>query len=571
MRLLVKSNPTWEKYINDFGETDITNVNRRSQRNLAFLGINEETLSYRKIAADIILEHKQDIVQKIMERFMTIEQIQHVVEKYMSGSELQSHLENYLESFLTAELDQNYVEDRLKIGKIQSKVHLTSEYFIPAYQVLFQHLEAVLIANMRKPEKLGYVLLAVHKLAAFDLQLIEQAYFEDTNKYFFFRISEMVNKVTELDTTENLIKGVHEQIEVTHNVSAASEQMGTSIEEIAGSAVNVAENTDEAVRAAKESQKTISRSLDDIQEMGKVYDEVVNRVSMLEEEIQHTREVIAIIKGIADQTNLLALNASIEAARAGEHGKGFSVVASEVRKLSEHTNEQISKIETNMENLMDVSIQVTEQIKKTSGLMEEGVKDSKLAEKELAAIVNTMQDILHSTSQIAAMTEEQTSAVQDIAEISNVIFNLSHDTEEIAKETGKLIFDLSSGMEDYRNQFLGLRMHMEYEDIIKIAETEHHMLRWKVYNMLLGVNPVTDNLPNHADCYLGEWYYGDLPEHVRNMHSFQALEEPHRELHEYADQAIRFIRSEQFAEAREMLGKMYEKNKQIMDLLHTMK
>ena len=60
--------------------------------------------------------------------------------------------------------------------------------------------------------------------------------------------------------------------------------------------------------------------------------------------ISEITNVSASIQEIATQTNLLALNASIEAARAGEAGKGFAVVAEEIKKLSEDTNNQISKV-----------------------------------------------------------------------------------------------------------------------------------------------------------------------------------------------------------------------------------
>lgn len=55
------------------------------------------------------------------------------------------------------------------------------------------------------------------------------------------------------------------------------------------------------------------------------------------DETGKVRETLAVISEIFRSMKIMAFNASVEAARAGQHGRGFSVLADEVKKISERT------------------------------------------------------------------------------------------------------------------------------------------------------------------------------------------------------------------------------------------
>jgi len=118
----------------------------------------------------------------------------------------------------------------------------------------------------------------------------------------------------------------------------------------------------ESIEDANKEILTVTKGADDVAQIGgKLLDETL----IASQEMKKSDEVLTFIKRIADQTNLLGLNASIEAARAGDLGRGFGVVASEIRKLSNETvasTEKIKEILTNMQKSMEAIVRSVEEV-----------------------------------------------------------------------------------------------------------------------------------------------------------------------------------------------------------------
>lgn len=152
---------------------------------------------------------------------------------------------------------------------------------------------------------------------------------------------------------------------------------------------------------------SVSRIMSSAEEMTASSLEVSENQHKLSEEIKKvggmTKEihnVVEFIREIAEQTNLLALNAAIEAARAGEHGRGFSVVADEIRKLSNASKNTVFKIKEFLDN-------ITESVETTIEMGNYTLINSEQQSQAIEEVTESVEEVTNLVNDVARLVEDR--------------------------------------------------------------------------------------------------------------------------------------------------------------------
>ncbi len=224
--------------------------------------------------------------------------------------------------------------------------------------------------------------------------------------------------------------GASEIAEGNSDLSQRTEQQAASLEETAVSLQGLTGTVRQSADNARQASALAGGAVDVAAQGGRVVNEVVATMALINASSKRIVDIIGVIDGIAFQTNILALNAAVEAARAGEHGRGFAVVAAEIRSLSQRSAGAAKEIKQLIDDSVDRVGTGTAQVESAGRTMEEIVASVKRVDELIAqisvgaqqqsdGIVQINQAVEHidqSTQQNAALVEEASAAARSMEE-----------------------------------------------------------------------------------------------------------------------------------------------------------
>ncbi|WP_145151394.1 methyl-accepting chemotaxis protein [Paenibacillus xylanexedens] len=266
-------------------------------------------------------------------------------------------------------------------------------------------------------------------------------------------------------TMEEIATGMDTQVRMVGDGFHTINELSTGFQQMTENTQNM---SDEATNASAKTMSGNEAVQSAVGQMNSIHQTVQTLAAVIEELSNHSQEIGLMVESISEisaQTNLLSLNAAIEAARAGEHGRGFEVVATEVRKLSDQSAksaEQISvlvaAIQKGMNNASQSMGEVTsevqegiELVRKAGGTFEEirqavsnvagqtqevsaSIEQMAAGVEQINVSMKTIMEVTENaaagTEEVSATSEEQLSAMQEIASAANDLSSMAEELQQ---------------------------------------------------------------------------------------------------------------------------------------------